>query len=171
MIILTVFLDIETSAFEANLGRVIAIGLLKGNDAVVKPAWKSEKEKQLLEWMNSELGDETIVTWYGSEFDIPFLLSREAILEIDPTPLIEAPKLDLHKKCEKNFSFSSNSLTNVAKSLDIEPEIEISGADMPSLFKLARKGNEEAKSAILNHCEDDIRTLEKVYDRTKKYLR
>lgn len=171
MIILTIFLDIETSAFEANLGKVIAIGLLKDNNAVVKPAWKSEEEKQLLEWMNSELGDETIVTWYGSEFDVPFLLSREAILEIDPKPLIKAPKLDLHEKCERNFSFSSNSLTNVAKSLGIEPELEISGADMPSLFKLAKKGNKEAKSAILDHCEDDIRTLKKVYNRTKTYLR
>lgn len=166
-----IFLDIETSAAKANKGRITAIGILKGEKATVKPAWKLEDERPLLEWLNSKLGDEKVVTWYGSGFDIPFLLTRMALLEVSPEPLLEAPKMDLYQRCEESLSFSSYSLESVARFFGISPKYEFSGKDMLALFKLSKEGDEDAKSAILNHCEDDIWMLKKVYDRVKTYLK
>lgn len=170
MIQLPTFLDIETSSLKADRGRVTAIGLLKGKNLTIRPAWTPEKEKSLIEWMNSELGTNTIVTWYGSKFDIPFLLTRSALWEIDSDPLLEAPKLDLYQKCEKNLKLSSYSLKSVAKFFNIETKSEFSGKDMVGLLKLAKKGNEKAKSDILNHCKDDLITLREVYQRLEPYI-
>ncbi|KXA89653.1 hypothetical protein AKJ57_05045 [candidate division MSBL1 archaeon SCGC-AAA259A05] len=171
MIQLPTFLDIETSSLKADRGRVTAIGLLKGKNLTIRPAWESEEEKSLIEWMNSELGKDTVVTWYGSKFDIPFLLTRSALLNIDPDPLLKAPKLDLYQKCEKNLNLSSYSLKSVARFLNIKPKSEFSGKDMVGLHKLAKKGNEKAKSALLNHCKDDLTTLKQVYQHLKPYIK
>ncbi|KXB04781.1 hypothetical protein AKJ48_01435 [candidate division MSBL1 archaeon SCGC-AAA261O19] len=165
-----IYLDIETSAMEADQGMIIAIGLLAGEEVEVKPAVTREEEREALEWLNSKVGVETIVTWYGSEFDIPFLLTRAAFLNIDSQPLIEAPKLDLFKVCKGTFRLSSYSLRSVADFFGIHEKDRFTGKDVPTLFKLVEDGDEEAQKLIIEHCESDLQLLKRVHEWVKPYI-
>ncbi|KXB02231.1 hypothetical protein AKJ44_01005 [candidate division MSBL1 archaeon SCGC-AAA261F17] len=166
-----IYLDIETSATKADHGMVVAIGLLKDENPEVKPAITQEDERKALEWMNSKIGDDTIVTWYGSEFDIPFLLTRAAFLNIDSQPLIEAPKLDLFKVCKGTFRLSSYSLRSVADFFGIHEKDRFTGKDVPTLFKLAEDGDEEAQKLVIRHCKSDLQLLKRVHEWVKPYIK
>ena len=170
MILLPLFLDIETSALEADKGVVTAVGIQSDRQKTVRGIWEFENEKEAVEWVGRSLKGEKVVTWYGSEFDFPFLLTRASLLEADFHPIEKEKRLDLYSWCKENLNLSHYSLKSVAEFFGIEPEHDFEGKDMVGLYKLAEQGNEEAKSAILNHCRDDIKMLKEIYQKIEPYL-
>jgi len=168
---MVIYLDIETAGKSADEGEVIAIGLLKGNRVEVRLSEEPGGERRLLEWLEDELEEgETVVTWYGSGFDIPFLLARSALLGVELPRLCNAPKLDLCEWCRQNLKLSSYGLESVSKFLGIEREVEFAGKDVPTLHKLALEGDEKARSLIARHCEEDLRLLRGVHEKLKPYV-
>ncbi len=165
------FLDIETSAMKADKGMVVAVGLLKGEEPEVRFADTPEEERKLLEWLGSQLeGCELIVTWYGSGFDIPFLSTRALIHNIDLARLTEIPMLDLCEWSRANLLLSSYSLDSVARFLGISMAKEFHGRDILALFKLAERGDHEARRLIVEHCKEDIVVLKRVHERIKSLV-
>lgn len=166
-----VFLDIESTSTKADIGQIVAIGILKENKKEVKFVEKIEEEKNVLSWLKKELeGCDLIITWYGSRFDIPFLITRALIHGIDLSELTKIPSLDLCEFCKKNFLFSKNSLPEISKSLNIPKDKEIGGKDILNLYIKTLHGNKRAKEEIIKHCLDDLEVLEKVFKKFEPYL-
>lgn len=163
-----VFLDIETTSRRADQGWIVAIGLLKAGEPEVKFAETAEEEKRVLEWLREELeGCDELVTWFGSGFDIPFLLARAALLDVDLRVLTEIRATDLCEWCRKHILLSSYRLESVANFFGIGRHFEFVGSDVPTLFKLARLGKHEARKLIVDHCKDDLLLLKQIHERVK----
>lgn len=79
-----VALDIETTGLDPGESTVIAAGL--AGDGWVESC-VSRDEQQLLQWLVERVRglhpSTTLVTWNGSEFDLPFLARRFGVLGID----------------------------------------------------------------------------------------
>lgn len=164
------FLDIETTDIKADIGQITAIGIMKNDEIEVKFADNPEKEINLLEWFKKEIEDcKLLITWYGSCFDIPFILTRAIILNVNIKKLVSINSLDLCKFCQKRFLFAKYTLSEVAKSLGIRKQAEINWKEMPGLYIKAIQGDREAKNAIIEHCKDDLQALKLIYERIKPY--
>lgn len=166
------YLDIETTSRKASEGMVIAIGLLKdGEEPKVRFADSFEEERKALEWLQEELkGCERIITWFGSGFDIPFLMSRAALHNVDLSTLSETSMLDLFDWCRGHMLLSSYKLESVARFFGIQRILEFHGGDVGALFKLVRRGNLETRKLIVDHCKEDLLLLKRVYERLKPQL-
>lgn len=165
------FLDIETTSRKGDTGQITAIGIIKNDKIEVKFADKPEDEKELLEWFKKELEDcEIIITWFGSGFDIPYILTRAVINNVDISKLIKIPSLDLCKFCKQNFSLAKYSLAEVARSLGIPKNLEINWKDMLALYIKAANGDKNAREAIINHCKDDLQALKKIFEKLEPYI-
>jgi uncharacterized protein YprB with RNaseH-like and TPR domain len=165
------FLDIECTNLSADIGQIIAVGIIKDKKKEVKFVENLEDEKEVLKWLKKELeGCELIITWYGSKFDLPFLITRAIINDLDMSELLKIPSLDLCEFCKKNLSFSKNNLSDVSKFLGIPKNREISGKDILKLYLKAIHGDKKAKEEITNHCLDDLEALEKIFKKLNPYL-
>ena len=163
------YLDIETTSRKASEGMVIAIGLLKdGEEPKVRFADSLGEERRALEWLQEELGGcDKIVTWFGSGFDVPFLISRAALHNIDLSKLSEIPQLDLFDWSRGHLLLSSYRLESVARFLGIQRSLEFHGGDVLTLFKLVERGDLEARKLIVDHCKEDLILLKRVHERLK----
>ncbi|MEW6593036.1 MAG: ribonuclease H-like domain-containing protein [Candidatus Hadarchaeota archaeon] len=163
------YLDIETSAKNANEGIVIAIGILpEGGQAEVRFASNLEEEKKALEWLKEKLKScDEMVTWFGSGFDIPFLITRAIYHNIDMSELAEIPMLDLCKWSQANLSMSSHSLEAVARFFGISEGKEFRGTDILTLFRLVERGDFESRKLIVDHCREDVVVLKRIHDRLR----
>jgi uncharacterized protein YprB with RNaseH-like and TPR domain len=165
------FLDIECSNLSADIGQIIAIGIIKDKKKEVKFAENLEEEKEALKWFKKELeGCDLIITWYGSKFDLPFIITRSIINNIDLSELSRISCLDLCEFCRKNLLFSKNNLWDVSKSLGIPKDKEVGGKDILKLYLKAVRGDKKAREEIINHCLDDLEALEKIFKKLEPYL-
>lgn len=165
------FLDIECTNNKADIGRLVAIGIIKDGRKEVRFVENEDGEKEVLSWLKNELkGCETIITWYGSKFDIPFLLSRAVVNGVDLSELLTIHSLDLCEFFRKNFIFSKNSLSEIAKILNIPKEDEVGGKDVLKLYIKFTQGDEKAREMITNHCLKDLEVLEKIFEKVQPYL-
>jgi len=165
------YLDIESTSRKADAGMVIAVGLLKREEPVVRFAGTPEEERELLEWLRDELrGCDSLVTWYGSGFDVPFLLSRAAVQGVDLSEPARIPMLDLCEWCRGHLLLSSYRLESVARFLGVSGEAEFHGGDVATLFKLAQRGDVEARRLIVEHCKNDLRMLKLVHEKLKPQI-
>lgn len=161
-------MDIETTQMKADRGMIVAIGLLKGEEPEVRFAGTPEEERKALEWLRDGLeGCDKLVTWYGSGFDIPFLLARAALHGVDLRKLIEIQMLDLCEWSRGHLLLSSYKLESVARFFGVQRELEFHGGDVSALSKLAARGDHEARKLIVDHCKEDLLLLKRVYERLK----
>ena len=153
---------------------MIAIGLLMGSTPDVRFAGSLEEEKKILEWLKNKLNNcDLVVTWYGSGFDIPFICTRALVHNVDLNILNEIQMLDLCQWSRAKLLLSSYSLESVAKFLGISGGRgfkEFHGTDILALFKLAERGDNEARKLIIEHCEEDIVVLELVHEKLKPMI-
>ncbi|MEM5852865.1 MAG: ribonuclease H-like domain-containing protein [Candidatus Aenigmatarchaeota archaeon] len=165
------FLDIECTNNKADIGHLVAVGIIKGNKKEVKFVEDEADEKEVLAWLKEELkGCEMVITWYGSKFDIPFILSRAVVNGLDLSELSKIPSLDLCEFFRKNFLFSKNSLSEIAKILNIPKNNEISGKDVLKLYMKSTRGDEKSKKMIIEHCLNDLEVMEKIFEKISPYL-
>jgi uncharacterized protein YprB with RNaseH-like and TPR domain len=165
------FLDIECSNLSADIGQIVAMGIIKDNKKEVRFVEDLEDEKEVLNWLKKELEDcELVVSWYGSKFDIPFVVTRAVINNIDLSKLLKIPSLDVCEFCKKNLLFSKNNLSDISKVLDIPKNREIGGKDILKLYLKAIRGDKKAKEEIIKHCLDDLEALEKIFKKLEPYL-
>lgn len=166
-----IFLDIEASSLKGDIGQIVAIGIIKNGKKEVKFVENLEDEKNSLEWLKNEIKDcETVITWYGSSFDLPFILTRALVHGVDLSELEKINSLDLCEICRKKFLFSKKNLSDVAKVLSIKKDDEISGKDVLKYYMKAIKGDEKAREVIIKHCLNDLEMLEEIYKKVKPYL-
>jgi len=166
-----IFLDIETTSTKGDTGQITAMGIIKDNKIKVKFADKPENEKEVLEWFKGELENcDMIITWFGSGFDIPYILSRSIINGINLSKIMKIPSLDLCRFCQDNLSLAKYSLAEVAKSLSIPRNNEMNWKDMLTLYIKATSGDKKARDDIMDHCKNDLQVLKKIYEELEPYL-
>jgi hypothetical protein len=165
------YLDLESTSTKADVGKVIAIGVLESGEPEVRFSGTFEGERELLEWLRKKLeGCDLIVTWYGSGFDIPFLMTRSLVHGVDLTKLAEIPMLDLCEWSKANLLLSSYKLSSVARFLGVSGAGEFTGPDVLTLFKLWERGDQGAGQLILDHCREDLVLLKRVHEVLKSQV-
>jgi uncharacterized protein YprB with RNaseH-like and TPR domain len=165
-----VYLDIETLSLKANEGMIVAIGILKDKEAQVRFSSASDEEAKSIRWLQDELKDcKQLITWYGSGFDLPFLVTRAALHRID-LKIADLPMLDLYRWCKENLLLSSYGLESVAKFFGIRRKLEFQGRDVSTLFKLASTGDIKSRKLIIDHCKEDLWLLKEVHQRLKPLI-
>lgn len=156
----TIILDIETTGLEATASRIICISFKKINSRDPITNITDESERELLKrfWTNMNDND-TIVTFNGDEFDLPFIIKRSIINNVKCKKF---QAIDL-RKITNSFHLHGNRMVNGslkfwAGVLGIEVTTS-DGSTMPRLFE------EKKWQEIAAHCEEDVQLTEALYYR------
>lgn len=160
------FLDIETDGLSHSFNNVILIGAF-----IVTPSSSEQKlfqvfaeseaeEPLILNKLNQLISDvDTIFTYNGASFDLPFLKKRFYKHGISHD-LDSFYHIDLMKKVKKNKDFlllENCRLKTVEKKVGIEREDTISGRDSVLLYREYLKTKSAAvEKTILRHNYEDI---------------
>ncbi len=152
-------LDIEATSLHADTGHLVC--------AVVGDFWTSklrsyvvrrpEQEKVVLDQLLKRVGrSHVLLTWRGSSFDLPWIVTRCLRLSVDPSPVYAPRHIDLATVVEKELRLSNTSLWNVVRFLGLRRVEETTGADVPMLYEDALLGRKGRLSKILRHCREDV---------------
>ncbi|GCC10148.1 hypothetical protein IPdc08_00170 [archaeon] len=159
------FIDIETTGLSAERNDITVVGVYNGREYksfirginLEEESLKRELEKYSL-----------IITFYGSAFDIPFLIKKF------PTLSFEKPHIDL---CFTSRRIGlSGGLKKIEEDLGLEREDDIKGMSGFDAVRLWKKWevyrNRRALETLVEYNRIDVKNLspiaEHVYDRLKK---
>lgn len=154
------FFDIETGGFDAGRFPIITMCVADDQEDGVSVLVDSKSERQLIASIISSLMSyDTIVSWNGSRFDIPYINKRGEQYGLS----IQHPNhIDLRFEAIKAYNLKSSTLDFVAKSFDVEAE------KTPFdrfIWSRALQGKEDAIDYIIEHCVHDVLVLKQVYER------
>lgn len=169
-------LDIETTGTAADTGLVTAYALLEGGRPpklhsrfIAGPADEGPALRDLFARLRPT---DRIVVWRGRAYDVPFLVTRALKHGLDASPLLRAKVVDVAEFAEKNMRLDRTSQSNLCRFLSIEKNTELTGDQMPMKFLeyLGSKDRARARE-ILIHCEDDVRSLYRIFLKMEPLLR
>lgn len=160
----TIFLDIETTGLSPKDASIymIGIGVLHQNDLHIKQLFADEpsEEKSVIEsYVSFAAGYDTIITFNGNKFDIPFLEKRAALYGIDPD-FSNKNGIDIYKRLRPFRTLLS--LTDMKqKSLEvflgINREDAMSGKELIGIYDRYTRGRDPEKlKLLLLHNHDDV---------------
>lgn len=165
-------LDIETTGLDASSSQLVAIGCIYNTEHIFFVNFPEEEKKVIEDFLDflSSIPDEfRILTFYGSYYDIPFLVSRALHLGVDMmkyVKLFPIKQIDVYDIVKETLKLSKNSLADVCKFLNIEKNFIINGADMPNIYLQAvAEKDEMTKQKIKEHLRDDLKTLKNVWEK------
>lgn len=166
-------MDCEASSLKGDIGILIAVGLiLPDGESKIFFASSPEDEREVIEKTIETLRkfrEEPIYIWHTG-FDVPFILTRAVKNNINVSDLYDFEFIDLCKFAKENLKLASNKLDEVSKFLGITKDLEITGKNVQGLYLKAVKGDQNARKAIIEHCEEDIEALKAIHQRLKPYV-
>ena len=133
-----------------------------GEDQVYNLVWdKHQDDRFLIEQFIEVLNEaDLIVAHNGDRFDIKWLKTR-ALYHGLPM-LINYPQFDTLKVAKKKFYFNSNRLDYISKFLGFEGKNNTT----PELWNdICIKNDRSRLTEMLEYCDEDVRQLEKVYNK------
>lgn len=164
----SLFLDIETTGFSRERGRIYLIGTLskENNQFIFRQFMTQEswEEKELLKLFKEYLEKyETLITFNGESFDFNFIEKRAQRYHID-IDFSNFKSIDIFKKVKtKSFfmEFDNYKLKTLEKFIGIYREDIFSGGDLISLYYEYENGNKDPRleQTLLLHNEEDILNL------------
>ena len=163
------FFDIECNHLNADWGLLIC-ARIKWSDKKTIETFRITDHKQaslnddrgIAKAIRDSLEDaDTIVTWYGKKFDVPYLQSR--LLKWGET--IMSPNishLDLWATARYQLRLSSNRLANIERFLELDAtKTPINqGAWIEALA-----GSKKHMKTVVDHCKQDVLMLEEAYNK------
>ena len=161
------FLDIETTGISAGNSIAYLIGCAYVEEGQFKLrqffAEKPESERDILAAFISFANTyQTVLTFNGKRFDIPFLEKRMEVHGINST-LSRMESVDLFREISplKDFLGLSNcKLTSIEHLLGVEREDTINGRDLIRVYEqYVTEQDAEREAAIFLHNADDIRGM------------
>jgi uncharacterized protein YprB with RNaseH-like and TPR domain len=162
-----VYLDIETSSLDADSGMVVAVGYAEGDGkAEIEFVRSFANEKEVISSLFEKIGDKRIVTFNGSNFDIPFLIARGLRYDLY-LPRIEM--IDLYLWARRFLRLQSRRFREICLFYDI-PHEEISGKEVNELFIKAMSGDGSAEERIVTHLTQDVEALRTFHKKIKPLL-
>lgn len=175
----TLFLDIEASNLDADFGQVLCVGFKSLGGPMHCPSIHDYPSKKGASFAESDFplvrdlykiicDADLIVTYYGKLFDWPFLQARMLLAGLPPLPPLATQHLDLYWTVKSNFKISRRRLETVSEWLGCPyPKTPLNGP----IWVEARAGNQKAMKYVIDHCKQDIKILEWVYEKLKPYIR
>lgn len=178
------FFDIETSPNLVLSWNVGYKQMIDYNNIVKERAimcicykWEGEDEVHYLFWDKSQndramlkkfievanTADE-LVGHNGDKFDLPWIRTRCLYHELSMFPKYNT--LDTLKVARNKFRFNSNRLDYIAKFLGIGAKIK---TEFDLWKRIVLSNDTEAKDLMIEYCQEDVRLLEKVYNRLKNH--
>ncbi|MCS7374300.1 MAG: ribonuclease H-like domain-containing protein [archaeon GB-1845-036] len=161
------FLDVESTSLTAESGFIVGAGIMDENGKWIHEFVDdniAENEGKILRRILERISEaDTIITWYGENFDIPMIISRSLVNGIDPKIILEKRHIDLYKYARRLLRLNDYSLDRVAKFFGISKRSELKGSDMPPLYMRAISGDGEALKKIMEHCYDDLKALREIF--------
>lgn len=166
--------DLETSGLNADFGVVLC--------GVIKPAGGEPRvfraDKINADWQTRRSDDSAVLTaiteelskydiWVahnGQWFDVPFLRTRLAKHGLPPLP--QKKLIDTRQLARNKFRVAYNSLDCLATMLGVNSKTPL---DPETWAKASLDGCRRSMNAIVEHCVEDVKTLELVLDALKSY--
>ncbi len=160
----SIFLDIETTGFKAEYCSIYLIGLMyiHENTATIIQLFAEntdEEDEVLTELMNILSDFDTIITFNGNKFDIPFINKRLGHFKSD-CRIIHHHLLDIYIECKNAKAylplnhFNQKSIENF---LGINRDDQYDGGQLISVYKSYTKdGNPEKEDLLLLHNYEDV---------------
>lgn len=137
----------------------------EGEDKVYSLAWDKGCDKELLEKFSKIIDSaDEIVTQNGDKFDIKWLRARCIFHDIPISPKFNS--IDTLKMARAGFNFNSNKLDYMGSYLGVGQKIH-TGYDLWKNIVLHNNG--KALKQMIEYCEEDVRLLERVYNKLKPY--
>lgn len=158
------FYDIETTGFSGAYNKVVLIGVLylDKNKLIIEQFFSEDDNDELnvlLSALNLMSKFDTLISYNGDTFDIPFINKRLKHLKQE-VYIDKKNSLDLLKVVRKNKSIlnlNDCKLKSVEKSLGIHRIDQISGKDSVKLYEeYLLNPNNALLETILRHNYDDI---------------
>jgi uncharacterized protein YprB with RNaseH-like and TPR domain len=168
-------LDIETTNLSADYGIVMCAAVLPGGNGSAPtifrgdayPGWRRKRsdDSKLLQELVKHLEEFDIwIAHCGARFDIPFLRTR--LIRWNLPPLANRKLIDPVLLARNKLRMSYNSLKQIANHLGCNSKTELLGE---LWLQAALDGSTEAMDAIVQHCVEDVKTLDKVAGYLKVY--
>jgi DNA polymerase elongation subunit (family B) len=182
------FWDVETSYLMARIwapGRKISVShkqLVEGYDQpriiCIAYKWLGEKQTHFLDWGAQEQDPKPMLTEFSrvissadlsighnvDKFDLRQL--NTALLLADLPPLPPHTTEDTLKQMRKYFSMPSNTLDYVSHQLTNSPKTKLDWQDWVAVVE---GKDSKALNRMIKYCMQDVRALEKVYQRIAPY--
>ena len=167
------FFDIETSNLKADYGIMFCYCLLDNDtgDISSRILTKKELEKNLDKEVTKQCVEDIskydrLVTYYGSQFDLPFVRSRALYWDIDFPAFGEINHDDMYFLIKGKFCLSRNRMENACRTL--LGKTEKTHIDANHWIR-ALQGNKESLDWILDHCKRDVRDLQRLHQKVVNY--
>lgn len=135
-----------------------------GEDQVYNLTWdKNQNDKFLIEQFVDVLNEaDLIVAHNGDRFDIKWLRTRALIHNIQMLPNYK--QFDTLKVAKSKLYLNSNRLDYISKLLGYEGKNKTS---IDLWINIIFKNDSKAMLEMLNYCDEDVRQLEKVFNKLK----
>ena len=161
------FLDIETTGLSPSKAEVFLIGTaaLREDRLYVRQFFAEDlsEEKDILEAFARYVRDfDTIITFNGNKFDIPFLEKRSFIYGIDPA-FSEKAGIDIYKRIQpykKLLGVPDMKQKTLERFIGLLRQDKKSGREMISLYgNYISSRNQVCQDLLLRHNQDDLTGL------------
>lgn len=170
----SLFFDIETTGLSADISAITVIGCCDINGNVMQ--WFNEdgfsQKKILADFLNFIKPYDTLISFNGKTFDLPFLLAKIKEFRLDAS-FESFHHLDLYQILKP---FKNLWGLKKFRQKDLEAYISFSRTDQLSGKKLIKtyqnyleNGKSEDKEAVLLHNKEDLLGLKAVYDSLMSY--
>ena len=164
------FLDIEATDLNADIGNVLCIGYKWAHEKSVHvmsiadyPGKQINDDINLLEAFEPVFSKaDLVIHHFGDYYDIPFLQTRRLIKGLNPMPSVST--VDTWRIAKKRLKFGSNRLERILDVLGCpykKTPLKL------SIWASARVGIRGPLKYIIKHCKNDVLVLEWVYNRIK----
>lgn len=176
------FLDIETKPAIAHVWQLFDVTVAlsqvveSGGTICFGAKWAGERKMLFhADWLDGHAAmvkaahalfseADAVVTYNGDRFDLPKLRGEFLLAELPPPPPVTS--IDVYKSVKK-LGLMSNKLAFVGPLLTGDGKIKHEGHE---LWVKVMAGDPKAQAKMQRYCSQDVRLLEKVYDRVRPYV-
>lgn len=167
------FVDIETSNLHADFGIILSYAIKElGGKAwgrVITPselASKKQDKRIVKECIKDIKKFDKIVTYYGTNFDVPYIRTRAMLWGLDFPLYKEVKHTDVFYWAKSKLCLHRKRLQTVCDFLGIPAKTH---PMEPNMWTAALTGNRKSLKYIFVHNIEDVISLEEVYKRLIDY--
>lgn len=167
------YFDIETTDLKADIGIILSWAIKERDKGIVKSACITKEEivngdfdrRVVAEMVDAMKEYDTLVTYYGTRFDIPYARTRALEYKFAFPTYRELSHKDLYYQVRRALQLHRNSLKAATKYFGIAGKTDI---DI-SVWRKARYGDEKALQYVFKHNIADVRILERLHKKIELY--